>query len=97
MAYEQREYDQAISLLAPAIDGRPDFANALLLRGMCHDSKNHRKEATQDFENVARIAPSAAIWDRLGCRSYLIGKMSDAASQFEKAIQLDPHNAKLSM
>ncbi len=94
-AYDQRNYDQAISLVGPAIASHHDFAQALLLRGMCQEAKGRLKDATTDFEQVARIAPSAAVWDHLGCRSYRIGRMHDAAPQFDKAIQLQPNHAKL--
>lgn len=88
---KKEKYEQAIRLLTPAIEHRPDFVPALELRAECYRVLKKRDEALVDIEQLVALRPTADVYDHLGCIYYGTNKLPFALNSFAKAIQLDPN------
>jgi Flp pilus assembly protein TadD len=74
-------FDQAVALLRPLLKAKPDFADARYLLGKILLSKGHAREAAEQLEAAARLAPEDANTHyQLGQAYQRLGR-SDLAEQ----------------
>jgi tetratricopeptide (TPR) repeat protein len=89
------------------LDGKPsssatasgspnNSSNALTLGNEAMATKDY-DNAVQDYQNAANANPnSAAAYQGLGTAYYYLGQKDQAVSAYQKALQLDPSNTRLS-
>jgi tetratricopeptide (TPR) repeat protein len=57
-AFERRDFDGAIKLLTEAIDGNPQLAPALVLRGFAYAAKEDYAKAIEDYSAALKLEPN---------------------------------------
>jgi tetratricopeptide (TPR) repeat protein len=75
-----RQYDSAMVWYGAALEIKPDFSRALLLRGKCHFIKENYLRSLMDFEDAIKQ-------DKRNAEAYFYkGKINKALKQFDKAV-----------
>jgi tetratricopeptide (TPR) repeat protein len=83
--------DSSTASAAPA-----GAADAIALGNQAMTAKDYNG-AVQDYQNAVNANPnSVAAYQGLGTAYYYLGQKPQAISAYEKAVQLDPSNTRLS-
>ena len=91
LAYERRDYKDAIADYDIAIDKNPNYAEVYYLRGLAQKSLEQLEEAIVDFDNAIRLDPErtdAYYWR--GNTKGSVERYEEAIVDFDNAIRLDP-------
>ncbi len=79
-------------LLTQAIDRKPHWAWAYLLRGLVRGQLGLVQEALADLTQAIRIRPRFAIaYHCRGSKQYRLGALDAAMADYTEAIRIDPH------
>ncbi len=75
-----QQYDSAMVWYGAALEIKPDFSRALLLRGKCHFIKENYRRSLMDFEDAIKQ-------DKRNAEAYFYkGKINKALKQFDKSV-----------
>src|SRR5258708_5695715 len=90
-AYDQNNYVEAIRHLSKAIELKPDFARAYVVRGNVLDDSGQTDAAIADYTKAIAIAPDYADgYANRGVALYRKKEYDKAIADLSKAIQLNP-------
>ena len=91
LAYERRDYKDAITDYDIAIDKYPNYAEAYYLRGLARKSLKQREESIVDFDEAIRLNPerTETYYER-GAAQFLLERYEEAVVDFDDAIRLNP-------
>ena len=91
LAYERKEYKDAITDYDIAIDKDPNYAEVYYLRGLARRSLNQWKESIVDFNDAIRLDPdrAEAYYER-GAAKYSLLQYDESIDDFDHAIRLNP-------
>ncbi len=93
-ALKRKDYDTAIARLSDAIRLAPDDAEAWSARGEAHAHKGDSAPALLDCAESLKLAPgSSKVYRRCGNVHYIARDYRSAITNYDVAIQLDPHSA----
>ncbi|MDX9760200.1 MAG: tetratricopeptide repeat protein [Bacteroidota bacterium] len=96
-AYEQQDYERAITLLfeaASATDEVEVRARLLVKCALSQDALGRHTDALETLQQVLDVDPdSTAGWNTLGIVCQHIGKLDEARAAFERAYRLNPEHA----
>ncbi|MBL8813537.1 MAG: protein kinase [Planctomycetaceae bacterium] len=88
LARAQKTGDSADALLTAALALRPDDFTTLMQRGISHLTSSRYEAAIRDFESALRVRKEAPdAWFSLGLAQKGAGKLKDALSSYDKAIE----------
>jgi tetratricopeptide (TPR) repeat protein len=94
-ALERSDVQQAETAVAKALELRPDFVEALLLKGQIFASQRRLREARAAFEKACQTAPAS------GPAHFQLGQFYDrdnrpleAVAAFQKTVALDPSETR---
>lgn len=86
---------RVLRMPAKAIDLRPDYADAFLLRGACLHNKREYRKAIANFERALELTPTSSRAPHGAAMAYLkLNEIEKAVSHLEKAVELEPKLAK---
>ena len=89
------EADESLKTLNRAIELKPDYAEALINRGLLKLSQEKKAEALADLELAHRLKPHIKqIWDLVIGLKMEAQEHSDAIVLLIKMIEIDPENEK---
>ncbi len=81
---------------SPAMPASTNSANLITLGNQAMAAKDYNG-AIQDYQNAANANPnSVAAYQGMGTAHYFLGQKEQAINAYEKALQLDPSNTRLS-
>ena len=87
--------DQAIGAFNEAIKMRPEFPEALHMRGLSYAMMSKNKEAMESFDKALTINPDYAdCWYNKACCLALQGEADQCLSSLKQAINLNPQAIK---
>ena len=81
--------EKAVALLDKAISLEPDYAEALLRRGLAKSELGQREEAFEDATKAIRITPSSEFYAYRGLISIRAGQERAAERDLEYALKQD--------
>jgi tetratricopeptide (TPR) repeat protein len=91
----QRYYDDALKCFDNALQISPQYANALLGKGLIFEAKNQHDEAIKYYDEALKIDPQLAdAWYKKGIISYSQQKYKEAINYYDKAININPKFAE---
>ena len=89
------EADESLEVLNKAIELNPDYAEALINRGLIRLSQENKPEALADLEVAHRLKPHIKqIWDLVVGLKVEAQEYSDAILLLINIIEIDPENEK---
>jgi Tfp pilus assembly protein PilF len=92
---EQRQYDRADVLSAITLEKGPGDPGAMALRGQVLDMKGQSQEGWKLLEEACRLDPeNAEAQFHLGIIYDRVRRPVDAVKHFQKAVDIDPHDAR---
>ena len=90
------ELVESLSYLDKAIESKPNYAEALINRGLIHLSKENKVEALEDLEAAHRQKPHVReIWDLVIGLKTDFKEFAEAISLLDGMIKIDPGDEKL--
>lgn len=94
-AYQNRRYEEAITLFDEAINGNPNDIEAYKLRGDAKIRLERYKEAIEDFDYaISRYPDMASAYYARGAANYFLYENESAISDFDEAICLKPDDRR---
>jgi tetratricopeptide (TPR) repeat protein len=105
-AETKEDYEGAIALLDTAIGERPDYANALILRGNAYfsldflneDGPQGSQEALADFERSLELTPDDWVSvGNVGAVHFWLGNYEESLANTEEALRLKPGDPVLTL
>ena len=93
-AYENKEYDKAISFYLRAIELDPDDDAAYVNLGVAYYYQGNYTKAKESYERAIELDPDEALaYQKIGDLYMLQINLIKAIELYEKVIELDPDNA----
>ena len=94
-AYQNRQYEEAITCFDGAINRNPNDIEAYKLRGDVKIDIEQYREAIEDFDYVISRDPDmASAYYARGVANYFLYENESAISDFDNAIHLDPDDRR---
>ncbi|HAW51125.1 MAG TPA: hypothetical protein DCX54_02180 [Flavobacteriales bacterium] len=91
LSYEQKEYEQALELLAIAIESNPKECLLLANQAVVMFAMGKRYQAIQKGKRVTTLCTDNPwLWNSLGFLHFFAGNMDEAITCFQKSIELSP-------
>ena len=91
LAYERKEYKDAITDYDIAIDKDRNYAEAYYLRGLARVSLKQQEEAIVDFDDAIRLDPNHAdAYHERGVAKGKLERYEESIVDFNEVIRLDP-------
>src|SRR5437667_9046995 len=89
--HQAKRYSEAEQLYRQVLQQQPNDPNALHLLGLLEHERGRIPHAIPLLTRAAQVAPQiAAFHAHLAAALYVSGRMQDAITPLERAIQLDP-------
>ena len=86
----QRKPREAVELATKAIEQKPDYLEAYVVRARARRQLGELEQAIEDLTNAIELRPTAALYIGRGdCRSAL-DRHAEAISDFDRAIEMEP-------
>ena len=94
-AYQNRQYEEAITYFDEAINRNPNDIEAYKLRGDAKIRLERYIEAIEDFDTAISRAPDmASAYHARGAANYFLYQNESAISDFDNAIRLNPDDRR---
>ena len=95
LAYERKDYSDAITDYDIAIDKDRNYAEVYYLRGLARRSLKQQEESIVDFNEALRLNPiHAEAYCERGAAKYLLERYEEAVVDSDSALRLNPDYAK---
>ena len=94
---DEGDYDEAILYLNRALAFNPNYALALINRGVARSKQKQYGRALADFTNAEKLAPSALLYLNRALTEYAAGYYATAIDDFNNVLDLDAQNARAYM
>jgi WD40 repeat protein/tetratricopeptide (TPR) repeat protein len=92
-AYHDKDYDKSVELLTNALLEDPQLRFAYMMRGLAFAAKREHQKAIDDFTRyIERGAETAGVYEQRGRANMLLKRASNAVSDFNRALSIEPHN-----
>jgi tetratricopeptide (TPR) repeat protein len=88
--YEENKYAECINLLNRAIELKPDYAWAYIIRGRAYVALKEYQRAIEDYTWVILKLKIAAVYSNRGVAYHALKEYQQAIEDFTRAIKLDP-------
>ena len=86
---------RAINDLSKAIELKPQYAGAYIMRGIAYDKAGNYQQAVNDFIKTAQLNPwDASVYIKLGLAYGNLGNFQQAINAYSKAIKVFPRYAE---
>lgn len=94
-AYQNRQYEEAITYFDEAINRKPNDIEAYKLRGDAKIRLEQYIEAIEDFDDaISRDPDMASVYHARGVANYFLYQNESAISDFDNAIRLNPDDRR---
>ena len=93
-AFEQKDFDSAVTNLTKAIEGNPTSPAAYFYRGLAYREMREYDKAIADFSEAIRLKPAPApCYGNRGMVYFEKKEFEKAVKDLNEAVRLDPKNA----
>ena len=93
--YQSNEYELALKAYDTAIELKPDYAVAMVNKGVALDELGRYEEALKAYDKAIELKPDYAdAWNNKGFALAKLGRYEEALKVIDKAIELKPDYAE---
>lgn len=89
-AFDEGDFDDALSLASTALRRHPGAPDGLLLSGACKLSLGDAAEALEDLDRAGEMSDPATFHFYRGAALYDLARVAEARTAFERTLELEP-------